>query len=98
MATFTLTNWLSENRETVIAKFNKMTEEKFYNGITLKSFMVEVMKGMEMNNPKSANRAASLLPFVMGQVYVDNSKVVAEDRMTDYLRNKYKGTAYMALV
>ena len=73
--TFELRTWLTENRETIISKFNSLTTEQFYNGITLKEFMVEIMSAMSRNNVKSANRAASLLPTLMGQIYFENSKL-----------------------
>jgi hypothetical protein len=34
----------------------------------------------------------------MGDVYVNNSKIFAEDKVTNALRAKYEGTAYMAMV
>ena len=68
-ATFELTTWLSENREQVISKYNKLTSEEFFNGISLKDFMVQVLQSMQMQNIKSAKRAASMLPFLMGNVY-----------------------------
>lgn len=97
-ATFELKTWLSENRETIISKYNALTNEEFFNGISLKDFMVQVMNAMQMNNVKSANRAASMLPFLMGNVYFNNSKVTGNDKVTDALRNKYNGTSGMALV
>ena len=97
-ATFEIQNWLSENREVVISKYNDLTNEKFFNGITLKNFMVEVLSAMVRNNVKSEKRAASMLPFLMGDIYFNNSKVVAEDKITNALKAKYAGTAFMALV
>ena len=76
MATkFQLKNFLSENREEVIGKFNELKEEQHYNGVSLKQFMLEVFNQMNQNNPRSDKKAASLLPFVMGDVYYNNSKV-----------------------
>ena len=53
---------------------------------------------MQMNNVKSEKRAASMLPFLMGNVYFNNSKVTGSDKVTDALKAKYNGTAYMAMV
>lgn len=97
-ATFELKTWLSENRETVISKYNALTNEQFFNGITLKDFMIQVLRSMEMQNIKSANRAASMLPFLMGNVYFNNSKVTGNDKKTEELRAKYQGTSFMAMV
>jgi hypothetical protein len=97
-ATFELQNWMSENREIVISKYNDLTNEAFFNGISLKNFMIQVMNSMSINNPKSDKRAASLLPFVMGNVYVANSKVSANDSKTEALKAKYEGTSFMAMI
>jgi len=97
-ATFELTTWLSENREQVISKYNNLTTEKFFNGISLKDFMVQVLKSMQMQNIKSANRAASMLPFLIGNVYFNNSKVTGSDKKTEALKAKYDGTSFMAMV
>jgi hypothetical protein len=72
---FELKNWMSENREVVIAKFEALKSEKFYNGITLKNFMLEVLSAMQMNNVRSEKRAKEMLPFLMSNVYVNNSKI-----------------------
>jgi len=97
-ATFEIKTWLSENREVVIEKFNKLTTERFYNGITLKTFMTEVLDGMVRNNIKNEKIAKIKLPFVIGNVYVDNSKIEVVNNRDAKLAAKYKGTAYMALV
>ena len=98
MTTFNINNWLGENRETVIAKYNDLINEKFFSGISLKSFMIEVLNMMIANNIKSEKRAASILPFVLGNVCMNNSKVIANDSATEQLKEKYSGTATMALV
>lgn len=97
-AQFELSTWLSENKSTIVEKYNKLTSEKFFNGVSIETFTLQVVEGMERNNPKSANRAASLFSFVLGDAYMDNSKVYGIDKMTERLRAKYNGTAYMALI
>ena len=69
---FQLKNFLADNREVVIAKFEKLQKDDFYNGITLRNFMLEVFKSMENNNIKSEARANKMLPNILGQVVVDN--------------------------
>lgn len=98
MKTFELRTWMTENRETVISKYNDLTKEEFFNGITLKDFMLIIYKAMSINNPKSDKRAASLLPTIIGNVYFNNSKIDSVDAKTNALRAKYEGTVYMALV
>lgn len=97
-AQFELKTWLAENREMVISEYNRLSAEKFFSGITLKDFMVQVFNSMVRNNVKSEKRASSMFPFLMGQIYFDNSKVVADDKVTSTLKEKYNGTAYMSLV
>jgi len=96
--TFEIKTWLSENREIVISEYAKLENEKFFNGMSLKDFMVAVLNAMIRNNVKSEKRAANLLPFLMGDIYFNNSKVEAIDRTTNNLRAKFAGTAYMAMV
>lgn len=96
-AKFDMRNYLSSRREEVIAKYNKLTGEQFFNGISLKDFMLQVMRMMEMN-AKSEKTADSKFNFVLGQVYVNNSTLSFRSAKDDALRNQYKGTAYMAMV
>ena len=92
MAAFNLKNWLGENRELVISKYNDLTYERFYDGVALKVFMLEVV------NLMSHFKCANMLPTMIGNVYFEHSRVFAEDKVTDALREKHEGTAYMALV
>ncbi len=64
---------MTENRELVIASYNDLKEEKFFSGISMKEFGLSVFRAMSNNNPKSANRAASLLPNVLGMAYSNNT-------------------------
>jgi len=95
---FTTQNFLANNREYVIAKYNEISVNEFFNGISLKEFMMQVLTIMNNNNPKSEKRAASLLADVVSLVMVKNTKIEAQDKVTERLTNKYNGTAYMALV
>jgi len=97
-AKFELKNWMTENREVVISKFEALQNEQFYNGISLKSFMVEIFNSMVRNNVKSEKTATSKLSFLMGQIYVENSRVEGRDMISEKLENKYKGTAFIAMV
>jgi len=72
---FQLKDYLAANREVVIAKFQDLQKEKFYNGISLKNFMIEVFQQMANNNPKSDKKATSLLPFVVSAVSNRNCKI-----------------------
>ena len=97
-AKFELKTWMTENRGIVLAKFESLQNEKFYNGISLKNFMTEVFYAMVRNNVKSEKIATSKLPFLMSTIYVDNSRVEGRDMVTERLENQYKGTSFMAMV
>ena len=72
-ATFELKTWLSENRQSIISEYEQLSKEEFFNGMSLQNFMIAILNTMAMNNPKSEKRAASLLPYVMGDIYFNNS-------------------------
>ena len=72
-AKFELTAWLSQNRESIIAKYEALTKEIFFQGQSLKMFMTEILQAMQRNKDKKEKTAASKLPFLMGQVYFDFS-------------------------
>ena len=95
MKTFEIKTWLGENREVVIEKYNKLTEENFFRGISLKDFMLEILKRMQAY--KSEKRAVKMLPFVMGDIYYNNSKI-QNNGLDAKFTAQYKGTAYMAMV
>lgn len=93
-----LTEALRSRREMVINKYNDLTAERFFDGVSLKGFMIDVMNGCIAARVTTENSLNRMLPIIMGQVYVDHSKVMATDVVTENLRSQYKGTAYMALV
>ena len=95
---FTTQNFLSENRNYVIDKYNEMATDNFFNGISLREFMMQVLNVMNNNNPKSEKRAASLFKDVVSLIIVNNTKIDAIDKKTERLRELNKGTSAMALV
>lgn len=95
---FNLLEALGSRREMVINKYNDLTAERFFDGVSLKGFMVEVMNGCVAARVTTENSLNRMLPIVMGEVYVNHSKVMATDKVTESLRKQYNGTAYMALV
>lgn len=98
MKTFNLTSELSERREIVIAKYNNLTENKFFDGCTLRNFMLEVMRMCQMNHIGSTKTLDSKLPFILGQIATNHSRIQGDDRLTNELKAKYQGTAFMAMV
>jgi hypothetical protein len=98
MTKFNLTTALSERREQVIAKYNTLTTEEFFDGCTLRQFMIEVMNMCQMNNIKSSTRLNNFLPMTLGQIYVAHSKVSGSDAATEQLKKRYEGTSYMSMV
>lgn len=95
---FELKNWMTENRETVISKYEELTKEEFFNGISMRDFMVKVMNTMVMNNVRSAKRAANMLPSIMENIYYSNCEIQVVNDLDAKMKSKYEGTAYMALV
>jgi len=75
MKKFELRTWMTENKEDITSKWEALKEEQFYNGIQLNPFLWEVWNSMKRQNPRSSKRAASLLPYIVGQVYVNNSRI-----------------------
>ena len=95
---FEIREALKNNREMVIAKHNQLTAERFFDGCTLKQFMVEVLNMCVMNNIRSEKTLVKNLPFYMGQIYFNHSKVSGTDTVTANLKKQYQGTAFMAMV
>ena len=92
MKAFNLNQFLSENREVVIASFNRLQNEYLYNGCTLKSYMIQVMRIMELNC-KTEKTAIKKFEMLLSAVYYDNYS-----KSIDYLERKYKGTQFEVLV
>lgn len=97
-AKFEMREALAARRNDVIAKYIKLTSEDFFNGITLKAFMVEVMNVMQMNAPKSQKRFDDLFDSILGRIYFKNSTICGGSTIDDKVREMYRGTAMMALV
>ncbi len=76
-AQFEVKSWLSENREVIIAKYESLKNETFFQGQTLSQFMMAILNAMLMNNIRSEKRAASMLPLLMGNIYFEFSSPVA---------------------
>ena len=92
--------FLSENRNEVINYFN--SEISNYWTISLKDFMIDLMNNFRKISKKEEYTRMDLMGNLkeaksrLGMF--DKCTVVAEDKVTDALRRKYIGTAYMALV
>ena len=97
-AKFELKKYMSENRNTVIEIFGKLQDEKFYNGISLKEFMMQVLNLMNINNPKSVKKADSLLTSMCFRVLNSNSEIEVINDLDKKMEQKYQGTAYMSMV
>ena len=99
MATkFEIREFLTANREEVIAKYNKLTQERFFNGISLRDFMLKVLHIMTINRFRSEKSARNGMNSLLDRVYYDNCSISTPNSKDDALKNKYKGTAYMAMV
>lgn len=83
-AKFEITKWLSENRETIISKYDSLKSETFFQGQSLKDFMVAILNSMVVNNIKSEARAAKMLPFLIGNIYFQFSNPSANANKSKY--------------
>jgi hypothetical protein len=99
MATkFNLQNFLSQNREIVISEYEELKKEKFFNNITLRNFMIQVMNLMAMQNIKSEKRASQMLPYILGDVYFNNSSVTGLDMATEKLKKIHDNQQWDAII
>lgn len=96
----TTQQFLSENRQEVINFYNK--EISNYWTISLKDFMVDLMNNFEKMTTGEDLKKSDLfgnLKRAKSRLGLFNAcTVVAEDKVTNALRTKYNGTAYMAMV
>lgn len=99
MATiFNLQQSLSAKRDVVISKYNELTAERFFDGCTLRQFMVEVMNACIINNIRSEKRLSSMLPYLMGDIYFRHSTVTGCDVVADKLHNNMPNQQWAAIV
>ena len=96
----TTKDFLAQNRQDVINYYNE--EIANYWTISLKDFMLDVMinfrkitTGEEL---KKYDLFGNLQDAKSRLGLFNKTKVVATDKVTDSLRKKYNGTAYMAMV
>lgn len=98
MKRFDLIEGLKANREVVIEKYNKLAQDENFDGITLKAFMNEVVRICQMNRISSEKMLVNKLPLFLGNIYVQHSRIIAYDAVTEDLKRKYQGTSFMAMV
>lgn len=97
-AQFDLKNYLSKNRDFVIEKYSELEKEPFFSGISLRDFMLRIMNRMSENNISTEKRANLMFNRLVYDVYNDNVRIGVINNRDAALSEKYKGTAYMALV
>lgn len=74
-AQFEIKNFLANNREIVIAKYNELANDNFFDGITLKNFMIEVMNLFIINRVKSEKTATLKLDFILGEIICKHNTI-----------------------
>ena len=87
MAKFNSIDFLYENRDMVIAKYNKAKNEQFFNGMALREWMYKVLDMFDKNKISSVSKGKMMLPIILGQVYVDSTSISGNDYMVDKYRN-----------
>ena len=97
-AKFDIKTWLTENRERVINEYNRISNDEFFNGMTLKTYMTEIYNLMVINKVASEKRAESCMITFLQWTNIKATKMQVINDKDQALRNKYAGTAYMAMV
>lgn len=96
----TTKDFLAQNRQDVINYYNE--EIANYWTISLKDFMLDVMTNFRKittgEELKKYDLFGNLQDAKSRLGSFNKTKVVATDKITDSLRKKYNGTAYMAMV
>lgn len=95
----TTSQFLSENRQEVINFYNNNIAD-FYS-VSLKDFMLDVLTNFrKLTNGEDFKKFDLIgnLQEAKSRLGVFNTPVVGQDKITETLKNKYKGTAYMAMV
>lgn len=95
---FDIKNFLTANREMVIAKYNDAQSNEFFNGMSLRDFMVKVMNSVSANRPASEKTAARFLEMAVSFAVSEATKIGVVNDLDKAMARKYNGTAYMALV
>lgn len=91
---------LANRRNDVIAKYNELTSEEFFNQISLKGFMMQVLRIFNNNRIRTQKEFDGKFANLLGVIYVDNCSIYSDPATDKDLKMKkmYKGTAMMALV
>lgn len=97
-AKFNIKEGLTAQRETVINKYNMLTGEEFFDGCTLKQFMLEVMNMCVINRIASETTLKRMLPIFLGDIYFSHSKVSARDAKTETMKKNMPNQQWAALV
>lgn len=71
---FDMREYLHTRRDEVIAKYTQLTQDPFFDGITLKAFMLEFMYRMQLNC-KSEKRAISEFPWILSSTFCDHKRI-----------------------
>ena len=91
---FELKSFLTENRETVIEMHSRLTEERFFSGISLKDFMTKVYGLMLLNEIVTEKRANAHFVSLAQSVYNDNVKIEVIFDRDSYIAKKYTNTVF----
>lgn len=94
---FNLKEFMTANRNIIISKHNELSLEQFYNGITLRDFMIQIYNRVA-ENCKSEKTASKYLIYAIMGVYNSSVVIGGNDFKTENLKSKYQGTSYMSLV
>ena len=96
--TFNLTEELHARRDLVIEQYNELTKGQFFDGITLRNYMLEVIKACQVNRIRTAKSLDKQLPIFLYYISYEHNRIASVDNVTEALKRKYAGTAFMAMV
>lgn len=74
---FVIKEALTDIREKIIAKFNNLKNDKFYDGVSLKVFMTEILEAANRNadRMKSQKQFDAKIMFLVGDVITRHKKI-----------------------
>lgn len=95
----TTSEFLTANREEVINYYNDNIKDDY--SVSLKDFMTDLLKNFRKQTTCEEYKKFDLygnLIAAKSRLGLMTTIVIADDKITNNLRNKYKGTAYMSMI
>lgn len=95
---FVIKDALSAIREKIIDKFNELKDDKFFDGVSLKVFMTEILQSANRNadRMKTQKQFDSRIMFLVGDVMMRHKKIGGNDldKLDAMRMRRYYGEDY----